>query len=585
MTDAPVRTVVQLVLINDTGDSYYRMRWPGEALAALDPQLRVINLAASARERLKWALEADLLVLFQSQDFDLIPILEERRRRGLKTLAEYNDNYYEPAPWSPVAEPWASPLVWQAYETIMSCSDGVLVTGEGLRELFSKTTRTPIHVLPNFFPRALPTFDDAYAKPTDTVNIGWAGSLGHMADILTWVPLLRSLVADYPQVRVHLMGNDTLPALFNFPPDRVRFRPWGTMDEYFDFWRDVHIGFAPLLDTPYNRCRSDVKALEMCASCVVPIVQNAQPYEEFIRATGAPHFSTAAELETHLRRFVTDVSLIRDAVEPCFNYVRKHRLEHSSMHRLELYRSLFPAEIAPVTPNGPALPAGPGYREIAGTTDQAAPGTAALNVIQQLWKEKRRSEAFALALKTLESNPRNPDVGIATLRIAALARHESFAPIFNRHVSLFPRDVRAFLVAIGATRDPAARINLWRTVVERVAAEPRSRELFREEILKQALHDVRRVPGFAPVFQALVQIYPGSPELRLILAEMLERQGQYREALAHFEWLLRSRALFEAGKRFFPTTDRGYLEAWVATLRARLITQQAKPPADIPQTP
>ena len=44
-------TIVQLVLVNDTGDSFYRMRWPGAELTKQNPKLRVINLDAQAKER------------------------------------------------------------------------------------------------------------------------------------------------------------------------------------------------------------------------------------------------------------------------------------------------------------------------------------------------------------------------------------------------------------------------------------------------------------------------------------------------------------------------------------------------------
>jgi len=37
------------------------------------------------------------------------------------------------------------------------------------------------------------------------------------------------------------------------------------MDEYFKFLQTITIGLAPLIDTPYNRCRSDVKAIEYSA--------------------------------------------------------------------------------------------------------------------------------------------------------------------------------------------------------------------------------------------------------------------------------------------------------------------------------
>ena len=79
------------------------MRWPAEQVAKQNPDWRILNLPFSAEERYDWGLEADLLVLIQNSDIDFLPVIEMRRKLGRKTLVEYNDNFYEPQPWSPAA--------------------------------------------------------------------------------------------------------------------------------------------------------------------------------------------------------------------------------------------------------------------------------------------------------------------------------------------------------------------------------------------------------------------------------------------------------------------------------------------------
>ncbi len=88
---AKIFTIVQTVLLDETGDSCYRMRWPGMQLAKQNKNLRIINLDSRAKERFEYALEADLLVTYQSNDSELLPIIKKRRLLGKKTLVEYND--------------------------------------------------------------------------------------------------------------------------------------------------------------------------------------------------------------------------------------------------------------------------------------------------------------------------------------------------------------------------------------------------------------------------------------------------------------------------------------------------------------
>jgi hypothetical protein len=44
----------------------------------------------------------------------------------------------------------------------------------------------------------------------------------------------------------------------------------------------LHVGIAPLLDTPFNRSRSDVKFLEYAAHGVVPVLQRIIPYSDVV---------------------------------------------------------------------------------------------------------------------------------------------------------------------------------------------------------------------------------------------------------------------------------------------------------------
>ncbi|NMC62079.1 MAG: glycosyltransferase family 4 protein, partial [SAR324 cluster bacterium] len=285
MSKENIKTIVQLVLMNETGDSYYRMRWPARDLAFQAPNWRVINLDAQAKERFTWGEAADLLILYQSNDIDLLPLIEKRRRLGKKTLVEYNDNFYDVQAWSPVAEAWQSPLLWQRYERIMKISDGIIVTGEGLRDVLSSHISQRYYIIENHLPKVPDSYESLQQKKTPYISIGWGGSLGHMADFLSIVPVIKAVLAEIPGTKLHVMGNETIPSLLEFPKEKLVFKPWGSVEEYFHFWEEIHIGIAPLLDTPYNRCRSDIKAVEMSAMGVLPLLSNAIPYKNFLEQT------------------------------------------------------------------------------------------------------------------------------------------------------------------------------------------------------------------------------------------------------------------------------------------------------------
>lgn len=111
---------------------------------------------------------------------------------------------------------------------------------------------------------------------TDLPTIGWAGSMFHAQD---WTDgdraALQSIWEKFaPGVAFRTIGADYMGI-----PNR--HTGWSTMDNY---WRslDFDIGIAPLADTPFNHCKSWIKALEYMARGIVPVVPTIGQYPELI---------------------------------------------------------------------------------------------------------------------------------------------------------------------------------------------------------------------------------------------------------------------------------------------------------------
>jgi len=559
-----IRTILQLVLVDETGDSYYRMRWPGAELARRDPNLRIINLDAQARERIHLAIEADLLVLIQNSDLDLLPVIEERRRQGKKTLIEYNDNFYEPPAWSPVAEPWSSPLIWQNYEILMRAADSMMVTGPGLAELFRSRTSAPIHIIENDFPRDLPPY---VAPPSrEEIRIGWAGSLGHMADLLAIQPVFLTLLQEFPNLKISLMGNESIPEVLKLPAERIEFTPWGGMQDYLNFLMKVQIGIAPMLDTGYNRCRSDIKAIEMVATGTLPVLQRTLPYEKFIRETGAPSFSSNQELLETLRKLIADESARLALTERAYNYVRTSRTNSARNERLELYRSLY-ENVPPSAFNWP-LP--PGYHEVKGTTDQEAFSAKLLKDLQELVNRGEREQAVTRLREIVGSNPGHPDLQLALFKLTLRtdrAKAEDRAPLLRRQ---FPRDLR-FLITLIGIQDSRTRLPI---LIEELAAAlgslpERSKEVFRREITSVLKNLAKKELVTGAELNLISSNFKRNPELKLLVAERLEREGKPGMAAVVYEEITEEFLIAESHANFKNNASFGFLRAWAEGLKGR----------------
>ena len=560
------RTIVQLVLVDETGDSYYRMRWPGAEMAEQNPAWTVINLDAAARERYEWGLEADLLVLIQSSDLDMLTVIEERGKRGKKTLIEYNDNFYSPQLWSPVSEPWSSPLLWQSYELIAKAGDALMVTGPGLSELFTNLGANEIVEMENHFPRRLPPFDLIYTPPQERLNIGWAGSLGHMADIIAIRDIIAEILEVHPEVDFAVMGNESLPSVLRLPESRMSYTPWGSMEDYIRFWAPIHIGIAPLLDTPYNRCRSDIKAVEIAASGALPVLSKAVPYQKFIDKTGVPSFSSPIDLKKVLTKLIRSKEKLPAATEKAYNYVRTERIGPEIRNRSQFYESL----INGTEPSTYQFPVGPGYYEIMGTTETEPRSRKRLLDIQQLLRERKIDDAKRMLNGLADEHHHHPDIQLSHFKLLNSQDRAAAKALLPEMSGRFPRDLRfQLLILMGEPNGDFFHGLLSEVIATLSPLHERNRVLFLRDILsvlkrahKERFLDISTLLEFET-------LYPSSPEIRLMAAELLEFNGRTEEARERYESLLKALESAKALDELRKEIQVGYLAAWEEGLKAR----------------
>jgi len=190
----------------------------------------------------------------------------------------------------------------------------------------------------------------------ESVTIGWGGSYGHLEDLQWIVPALASWFMDHRDVKIAIMGSEEIFKLFeNIPLEQKIYRKPGSIKEYYHFLDTIDIGLAPLKDTAYNRCRSDVKFIEYAAHGVVPVLQDLAPYQK----TGIPAetrylFKNPPELVDLLNELVAKPELQQKAAQKAFEHIKRNRLEEQhAAKRLEFYLNLFKSNGMPMRESDP----------------------------------------------------------------------------------------------------------------------------------------------------------------------------------------------------------------------------------------
>jgi tetratricopeptide (TPR) repeat protein len=195
-------------------------------------------------------------------------------------------------------------------------------------------------------PSAIPT------KPDSPLVIGWAGSLSHVADIAHVARPVSKWVADHAGAVLHVMSDPQMQGLFALPPEKLRFFPWGSMDAYEDFLKGVHVGLAPLDDTPFNRGRSDVKWLEYAAQGCVFVGQRLPTYATVADGKTGFLFDDTAALLRILDKLHQDRSLLESVSRAAFDHITQTRRYGIDIkERAKIYKELLerrpPADAPP----------------------------------------------------------------------------------------------------------------------------------------------------------------------------------------------------------------------------------------------
>lgn len=170
-------------------------------------------------------------------------------------------------------------------------TDAVYVIGQTLKIADMITTTTPylanrlkkyndnIQILPNYMDMGR-WGGPVRPNVSKEIRIGWMGSITHLNDIKMVVPTLKRILGEYPNVKLVLMGDIRFKDLFD--SENVEVRLGVPFDVYPAILRGLQldIGICPLLDTEFNRAKSNIKALEMALVNVPCIASDVEPYKK-----------------------------------------------------------------------------------------------------------------------------------------------------------------------------------------------------------------------------------------------------------------------------------------------------------------
>lgn len=228
--------------------------------------------------------------------------------------------------------------------TNMSFCDALTVSTLPLKEKLEEHITAvhgqcpPIFVVPN----ANDIEDWKFEKVKDDgVIIGYSGGLSHNDDFDMVLPALKTIMEKYPEVRLQLMGQmDMLKAkkVFGKWEQKLRSRvllmnATKTQPEYPKYLSEQpwSIGIAPLIDSPFNKCKSHIKWLEYSSYKIPVVASRIYPYYKDIKGIGTIEHDetgllcdTVEDWVTNLSRLIEDEQLRKRLGENAYNHIVKN---------------------------------------------------------------------------------------------------------------------------------------------------------------------------------------------------------------------------------------------------------------------
>lgn len=149
----------------------------------------------------------------------------------------------------------------------MQQCDGVTVSTQRLATIIRTFTSKPVIVVPNAID--LPWFRQivsATKRNVPGLTIGWAGGKRHDRDVAEMAEAWGRIAARYPSVTFVVQGWVPPVIAEHVPAERLVTLPWMPLETYPAGLAQVDIACAAVADTPFNRAKSQIKAMEAAAA-------------------------------------------------------------------------------------------------------------------------------------------------------------------------------------------------------------------------------------------------------------------------------------------------------------------------------
>jgi hypothetical protein len=218
-----------------------------------------------------------------------------------------------------------------AHELCMKACDGIIVSTDWLAKRYAKFNKN-IYLCENAVEIERYKLE---VPERDTINIGWAGSAGHLEAVMKWVPAVRKILDEYPEARFMSIGLNVGQAKPLFETGRSTTLPVCTIENYPGALTNFDIAIAPALNNNFYAGKSDLRMLEVGA-LAIPIVGDPFVYKNIVHRETGMAATNADEAYEGIKALIEEEELYEEVCWNVKDYVDSERsMENKGVQQWE----------------------------------------------------------------------------------------------------------------------------------------------------------------------------------------------------------------------------------------------------------
>lgn len=307
---------------------YYRLLWPGQAVASSRPEWEIRSYRPSS-----WAVRkaqgkegrqgvhvkgidlsrTDLVVLQRPGTAVEVMMIRALQARGIAVMLDIDDALHAIPETNAAYAYWNRDpdRHWSYLDEAASIADLVTVTTQALARRYAPHGR--YELIPNYLP------DHGYPRigrerqAGEPIIIGWSGAEAtHKGDLEVVGGALRAVLDENPEVYVRIVGDAVWAAQeLSVPRNRLIDAGRFPLADYYTALVGTDIAVVPLASSAFNRAKSWLKAMEYMGAGAHVIASDTPANNDLLCRVGSPDLATT---EDQWHMLLTDaVRDIRDS--------------------------------------------------------------------------------------------------------------------------------------------------------------------------------------------------------------------------------------------------------------------------------